>query len=81
MLLRKGFYPYEYMNSWKIFDKAQLPDKEEFHSTLNMEGITNVDFRHAKRVFKYFNNTNLGDSHDLHVQSDTFLLADVFENC
>ena len=45
-----------------------------------MEDITDVDHRHAKRVFKNLNNENLGDYHDLHVQSDTSLLADVFEN-
>ena len=45
-----------------------------------MEYITDVDCRHAKKVFKNFNNKNLGDFHDLYVQSDTLLLADVFEN-
>ena len=45
-----------------------------------MEDITDVDDRHAKRVFKNLNNKNLGDCHDLYVQSDTLLLADVFEN-
>ena len=33
-----------------------------------------------KRVFKYLSNKNLGDYHDLYVQSDTILLADVSEN-
>ena len=45
-----------------------------------MEDITDVDHRHAKRVFKNLNNKYLGDYHDLYVQSDTLLLADVFEN-
>ena len=45
-----------------------------------MEDITDVDYRHAKRVFKYFSNNNLGDYDDLHVQSDTLLLVYVFEN-
>ena len=35
---------------------------------------------HAKRVFKSLNNKNIGDYHDLYAQSDTLLLADVFEN-
>ena len=34
---------------------------------------------HAERVFKNFNNRNLGDYHAVYVQSET-LLADVFEN-
>ena len=32
-----------------------------------------------KKVFKNLSNKNLGDYHDLYVQSDTLLLADVFE--
>ena len=84
-LLRKGVYPYEYMDSWERFDETSLPDKEAFYSRLNMEDITDVDHRHAKRVFngvalKSLNIKNLGDYHDLYVQSDTFILADVFEN-
>ena len=78
--LRKGVYPYEYMESWERFDEASLPDKEAFSSSLNMEDITDGDHRHAKRVFKSLNNKTLGDYHDLYVQSDTLLLADVFEN-
>ena len=78
LLLRKDVYPYEYMDSWERFDET-LPEKEAFYSSLNMEDIMEVDHRHTKRVFKSLNNKNLGDYHDLYVQSDT-LLTDVFEN-
>ena len=57
-----------------------MPDKEAFCSSLNMGDITDVDYRHAKRVFKNLNNKNLGDYDDLYVESNTLLLADVFEN-
>ena len=80
LLLRKGVYPYEYMDSWERFNETSMPDKEAFYSNLNMEDITDVDYRHAKRVFENLSNKNLGDYHDLYVQSDTLLLADVFEN-
>ena len=80
LLLRKGVYPYEYMDSWQRFDETSLPDKEAFYSNLNMEHITDVDYRHGKTVFEYLINKNLGDYRDLYVQSDTLLLADVFEN-
>ena len=43
------------MNSWKKFDETSLPDKEAFYSSLNIKGITDVDYRRAKRVFKEFN--------------------------
>ena len=80
LLLRKGVYPYEYMDSWERFDETSLSDKEAFYSNLNMENITDVDHRHAKSVFKSLNNKNLGDYHDLYVKSDILLLDDMFEN-
>ena len=80
LLLRKGVYPYEYMDSWQRFDETSLPDKEAFYSHLNMEDITDVDHRHGKTVFEHLINRNLGDYHDLDVQGDTLVLADVFEN-
>ena len=67
------------MDSWERFDET-LSGKEAFYSSLNMKDITDVDHRHAKRVFKNFNNKKLGDYHNLYVQSDTFLLVDVFED-
>ena len=44
-----------------------------------MEDVTDIDHIHAKRVFKKFNNKNLDDYHDLYVQSDILLLADVLK--
>ena len=45
-----------------------------------MEDITDADYTHRKRVCKGFEMKNLGEYHDLYVQSDILLLADVFEN-
>ena len=45
-----------------------------------MEDIDDIDYRHGNNVFNKFKLNNLGDYHDLYVQSDTLLLADVFEN-
>ena len=45
-----------------------------------MEDITDADYGHGKKVCKDFERKNLGECHDLYVQSDTLLLADVFEN-
>ena len=80
LLLRKGVYPYEYMDSRKKSNEESLPDKESFYSELNKEGITNEDYAHAQKVWKVFKIKNLGEYHDLYVQNDTLLLADVFEN-
>ena len=79
LLLRKGVYPYEYMDDWDRFNEENLPNKCDFYSSLNMEDISEIDYRHALKVFNKFNIKNLGEYHDLYVQSDTILLEDVFE--
>ena len=80
LLLREGVYPYEYMDDWRKFNEATLPEREEFYSNLNMEEIPEVDYMHRKRVCKDFEIKGLGEYHDLYLKSDTLLLADVFEN-
>ena len=79
LLLRKGVYPYEYMDSLEKFNETSLPSKD-FYSNSNMEDIDDIDYRHGNNVFKVFKLENLGDYHDLYVQSETLLLADVFNN-
>ena len=73
LLLRKGVYPYGYMDSWERFNETSLPSKEDFYSNLNMENIDDIDYRHGNKVFKIFKLEILGDYHDLYMQSDTLL--------
>ena len=44
-----------------------------------MEHISDADCKHAQRVWKYFEINNLGEHYNLHVQSNTLLLEEVFE--
>ena len=78
--MRKGVSPYEYMDDWKKFNETLSPEKVDFYSHLNMEGITDAEYAHIKRSCKDFGIKNLGKCYDLYVQSDALLLADVFEN-
>ena len=79
LMVRKGVYPYDYMD---IFDKfnSPLPKKEEFYSILNNEHISDENYKHAQNVWNTFNLKNMGEYHDLYLQSDILLLTDVFEN-
>ena len=78
--MRKGIYPYKYMDDWKKFNETLSPLTEHFYIYLNMQNITDPDYAHTKRVCKDIEIKDLGEYHDLHVQSNTLLLADVFEN-
>ena len=68
------------MNSWGRFNETSLPEKKAFYSELNLEDVTDKDYVQAQKLFQELKLKNLGDYHDLYVQSDTLLLADVFEN-
>ena len=68
------------MDSWEKYDENALPYKKDFYSSLNLEDISDEDYAHAQKVWEVFKINNLGDYHDLYVQSETLLLADVFQN-
>ncbi|KAK3715794.1 hypothetical protein QZH41_001222 [Actinostola sp. cb2023] len=79
-LLRKGVYPYEYMDDWSKFKEIQLPPLQEFYSNLNESNISEEDYNHAQKVWDVFECKDLGDYHDVYLKSDVLLLADVFQN-
>ena len=58
------------MDDWENFNETSLPEKEDFYSHLNIKDI----------LWKEFEIKNLGEHHNLYVQSNALLLADVFEN-
>ena len=61
LLLKKGIYPYEYIDSFERFNETRLPPKNEFHSSLTGTGISYEDYAHAKEVWETFRCRNLGD--------------------
>ena len=79
LLLRKCIYPYEYMDSWERFIETSLPPKKSIYSELNLEDISDKDYLHTQNVWDIFEIRNLDEYHDLFVQTDTLLLADVYE--
>ena len=79
LMVRKGVYPYDFMDSFDKFNE-QLPPKEEFYSIMNDKHILDEDYKHAQNVWKTFNLNNMGDYHNLYLSSDVLLLTDVFEN-
>jgi len=80
LLLRKGCYPYDYMDSLDRLEETQLPPKEAFYSKLIDAGISDEDYDHAQAVWSEFDCKTLRDYHDLYNVSDILLLTNVFEN-
>ena len=79
LLLRKGVYPYDYVDRLDKLNEKQLPPKEAFYSLLNDEGILDEDYKHAQKVWKEFGMKSMR-YHDLYLMSDVLILADVFES-
>ena len=92
LMLRKGIYPYEYMDGVEKFAETELPAREKFNSVLNsgeilgsgkdMEPseISEADCEHAQNVYKIFECKNLAGYTGLYCKSDVLLLADVWES-
>ena len=80
LLLKKGVYPYDYVDSVERFNETQLPPKEAFYSKLNDEGISDEEYEHAQNVWKVFEMKTFRDYHNLYNKADVLQLADIFEN-
>ena len=79
LLLRKGVYRYEDMDNWEKLDETTLPSKENFYRELNLKGISDKEYAHTQKVWHVSEIRSRGEYHDLYIQSDTLLLADVLE--
>ena len=79
MLTRKGVYPYSYMKSFENFEENHLPSKEHFFNELSGKHISDEDYIFIHNLWNTFNLKNLGELHNLYMETDVFLLADVFE--
>ena len=78
--MKKGVYPYDYMDSFSRFNEKHLPKREDFYSQLYDEDISEDEYRHAQDVWDAAGLKNLGEYHDLYLKTDILILADVFEN-
>ena len=80
LLIPKGIYPYEYMDSWDKFKETSLPSIAHFYSNLNMSGVSDSDYEHTCSIWREFKIRNIGEYHDLYLRTDVVLLANVFKS-
>ena len=80
LLIQKGIYPYESMDSWDRFKETSLPSIKRFYSNLNISGVSDTDCKHACSIWQEFGIRNMGEYHDLYLRTDVTLLANIFES-
>ena len=80
LLLRKGIYPYDYVDCPMKLNDTQLPPPSAFQNSLTEETISAKDYDHAQKVWDTFGFKTLREYHDLYMLSDVLQLSDVFEN-
>ena len=79
-LLRKGVYPYDYMNNEDRFKEQKLPERAAFFSRLTNTECSEANYKHAEDIWEKFKCKTMRDYHDLYLKMDVLLLADVFES-
>lgn len=80
MLVRKGVFPYEYIDDYEKLKETKLPPIESFYSSLTDSSVSESDYKHAQNVWQKFGIRSIGEYSDLYLKTDVLLLADVFEN-
>ena len=61
-------------------DETSLQHKEDFCIELNLEDNSDEEYAHTQKVWNVFETKNRGEYHDLYVNSDILLFADMFES-
>ena len=80
LVTQKGIFPYEFMDDISKLQSEGLPSKDKFYSTLYKSDVSDEDYQRAQRVWSHFSMKTMRDYHDLYLETDVLLLADVFEN-
>ena len=79
LLLRKGVFPYDYLDRWEKLDEEQLPPRDSFFSKLRGEECDEKSYEHARHVWSVFNCKSLKDYMQIYLKGDVLQLADVFQ--
>ena len=79
LVKQNGACSYKYMDSFEKFSKDNLPDRCKFYISLKDECTNEKDYLDAINVCNVFNMKTPGDYHDLRLNRDVLLLANVLE--
>lgn len=76
--LRKGVYPYEYIDSLAKLQEPKLPQHKYFYSHLKDCNVSEEDYKFAQELFVESKCNSIEQYMHLYLQCDVFLLAEVF---
>ena len=79
ILSEKGTYPYDYVDSFSVFEETQLPPREAFYSKIKQQGISEEAYQRAQLVFDLTGCKTLLEYMLQYVRTDAVQLCDVFE--
>jgi hypothetical protein len=79
LVLQKGIFPYDYIDSLQRFEETSLPPAECFYSKLNEVELDPRDYQHACNVWNELNMRTLGEYNDFYIKLDVTLLCDIME--
>ena len=80
LVTQKDIFPYEFMDSMDKMKSKGFPSKDSFYSTFYESHASDEDYHRAEKVWDHLNMKTMKDYHDLYLETDVLLLADVFEN-
>ena len=80
LVRKKGVFPYEFLDDIIKLNTEGLPSKDKFYSSLYESEVNEEDYQRAQKVWDHFKMKTLKDYHNLYLETDVLLLADVFEN-
>ena len=75
LLIEKGIYPYEYMDSFARFEERQLPNKNAFYSSLTGKHISDEEYERAQKVWHEFHIQNLLEYTLIYLKTDVMLFV------
>ena len=80
IILKKGIYPYSYLDTYDKFNDNNLPNKKEFYNKLNNSECSDDDYNQAKLVWNKFKCEKFIDYHNIYLKLDVLLLSDIWDN-
>lgn len=80
LMIKKGIYPYDYIDKYTRLYETSLPVITSFDSELYNSKCSDADYSQAKLVWNTFQCKTMMDYHNLYLITDVLLLADIWEN-